>query len=93
MGGMEGKAMTEMQQAMKMMGGGFPTVILKYPTGRYGLAGCIPGELTRPQTHGTPQVPPARVSKVWDTEAEVIAALLAIGVTRFQLADCSWYQG
>jgi len=69
------------------------TAIQRYPTGRYGIVGSIPYDLTEPARHGTPQVPPLRVSKVWDTEQEVIDALLAIGIERFQLADCSWYQG
>ena len=34
---------------------------------------------------------PGRKSKAWDTEQEVIDALLAIGIIHFQLADCSWY--
>jgi hypothetical protein len=68
------------------------TAILRYPSGRYGLVGRLPLALTKPSTHGTPQVPPLRVSRVWDTENEVIRALLALGITRFQLADRSWYQ-
>jgi hypothetical protein len=83
--------LTEMGSALKMLSGGLPTVILQYPNGRFGIAGRIPGQLTRPQTHGTPQVPPTRCSMVWDTEQEVIDALVSVGVTRFQRADCSWY--
>lgn len=68
------------------------TAILRYPSGRFGIVGSVPGELTeiRPR-QGDPYSHTRRVSKVWDTEAEVVAALLAIGVTRFQMADCSWY--
>lgn len=84
--------MGEMARAMKMMSGGLPTAITKYPSGRYGLVGRIPGELTRPATSGTPQYPPLRVSMVWQTEQEVIDALVALGITKFQRADCSWYE-
>ena len=70
----------------------FSTAILRYPSGRYGLVGSIPYALTEPSTHGTPHIPPVRASLVWDTENEAIRALLALGITRFQLADCSWYQ-
>ena len=52
------------------------TAILRYPTGRYGLVGSVPVALN---------------SRVWETEHEAITALLAYGCTRFQLADCSWY--
>lgn len=65
------------------------TAILRYPSGRYGLCGAIPYELTKPYTSGYTT---GRTSMVWETEQEVIAALLAIGVTRFQRADCSWYE-
>jgi|TARA_R100000049_G_C1864073_1_gene26425 hypothetical protein len=68
------------------------TAILRYPTGKYGIVGSIPIELTEISTHGTPQHPPNRVSMVWETEREAIDALLAIGVDRFQLSDCSWYK-
>lgn len=63
------------------------TAINKYPSGRYGIVGSIPYELTDERGG----LFPGRKSKVWETEQEVIAALLAIGCTRFQLNDCSWY--
>lgn len=65
--------------------GRMATAILKYPTGRFGIVGSVPGELTEDRGRG-------RVSKVWDTEQEVIDALLSIGCTKFQRADCSWYE-
>jgi len=66
------------------------TAILKYPTGRFGIAGSVPYELTRP----TPKslTLGARSSIVWETEKEAIDALLNIGMTEFQLADCTWYK-
>jgi hypothetical protein len=36
-------------------------------------------------------VPEAVYDKRFDTEQETIEALVAIGFTRFQLNDCSWY--
>ncbi len=63
------------------------TAISRYPSGRYGIVGSVPIELTKPGR--TPVAP--RQSLAWDTEGEAIAALLAIGITRFQLADCTWY--
>jgi len=90
--------MNEMAQALKLLSKGLPTCIQKITEvcplqGKYHLVGRIPGELSQlvTQKH-TPQIPPLRESKVWDTEAEVIDALLAVGVTRFQRADYSWYE-
>ncbi len=78
--------MGELAYAMKMLGN-LPTVIQKYPSGRYGVVGSMPIELTEERGG----MFPGRKSKVWDTEQEVIDALLAIGYEKFQLADCSWY--
>jgi hypothetical protein len=64
---------------------------MQFPSGKYGIVGRVPVALTHESRHGTPQMPPNRVTKTWDTEQEVIDALLAEGITRFQLADCSWY--
>jgi len=72
--------------------GHLSTAIHRYPTGKYGIVGSIPIELTKISTNGTPQIPPNRVSMVWEIEQEAIDALLAIGVDRFQLSDCSWYK-
>ena len=71
-----------------------PTNKLGYPIDgaveRFNLVGSVPESLTRVSTHGTPQHPPLMVSLVWDTEAEVIAALHDIGITHFQLSDKTW---
>ncbi len=66
------------------------TAILKYPSGRYGLAGSIPYELTKPELRSL--TPGARSSMVWESEQEAIDALLGIGCTKFQRADCTWYE-
>ncbi len=63
------------------------TAILRYPSGRFGIVGSIPYELTKPAK--APST--GRNSLAWDTEEEAIAALLALGITHFQRADCSWY--
>lgn len=76
-------------EASRLFSGRMSTAILKYPSGRFGLVGSIPGELTVPDDRS--YTPGARKSIAWDTEQAVIDALLGIGVTRFQLSDCSWY--
>lgn len=63
------------------------TAILRYPSGRFGLVGSVPAALTKERGG----LYPGRDSMVWETEQQVIDALLAIGITRFQRADCSWY--
>lgn len=68
--------------------GNLPTAITKYPTGKYGIVGSIPLQLTRERVSAFQKI---RVSMVWETEQEVIEALLKVGIQRFQLADCSWY--
>ena len=65
------------------------TAIMQYPSGKFGLCGSMPIELTVEKVNNIGQT--FRDSQVWQTEQEVIEALLAIGVTRFQLSDCSWY--
>ena len=80
--------MGEIREALRLLNGRFSTAILRYPSGRYGIVGSVPFELT--EIRGKPI--PSRQSKVWNTESEVINALLEIGITKFQLADCSWYQ-
>jgi len=75
-----------------LFAGGLPTVILPNPNGTYQIAGRIPADLTVPvTTPHTPQIPPLRRSIRWATEQEAIDALLALGITHFQRADCSWY--
>ena len=81
--------MNELAQTLKMLRRGLPTVILKHPTGNYGLAGGIPIELTTESK--TALIPGLRVSMVWKTEQEVIDALVALGKTHFQTSDCAWY--
>ena len=66
------------------------TAIQKYPTGKYGIVGSIPFELTRTRRSGYSTI---RVSNVYGTEQEVIDALLSVGYTKFQLSDCTWYEG
>lgn len=80
--------MSELAVAMEMMSK-MSTAILKYPSGKYGLVGSVPIELTEERISGYSKV---NVSKVWNTEQEAIEALLAIGITRFQLPDCSWHK-
>ena len=79
--------MSEMSRFLQAHSAGYSTAILRYPSGRFGIVGSIPVALTRERGgmfHG-------RDSMVWATEQEVIDALLSIGVTRFQRADCSWF--
>lgn len=63
----------------------YSTAILRYPNGRHGIAGTVPLALAYENDKGEWH------TRTWDTEAEVKAALIAIGVPFFQLADCSWY--
>lgn len=72
-----------------MFTGRMSTAIQRYPSGRYGIVGSIPGELTEldPKAFS----PGQRKCRVWNTEQEVIDALLSLGITHFQMADCSWY--
>ena len=79
-----------LQVASELLTAKLPTVILPNPNGTYSLAGSIPLELTKQirNPYGRD-----RVSQVWQTEQEVIDALLGVGITRFQLSDCSWYKG
>jgi len=81
--------MSEWTDAINLLDAELSTAISRYPTGRFGLVGSIPAKLTKMRKG---HFGPTRVSMSWDTEQEVIDALLAIGVTRFQLADCSWYK-
>lgn len=69
--------------------GSFSTAILKYPSGRFGIVGSIPYDLTEPAKNSL--TPGLRKSKVWETEQDVIDALLSIGITHFQKSDCSWF--
>ena len=53
----------------------YATCIIRFPTGRFGLVGTVPYSM-----RGT-----------YDTEQDVIDGLLALGLNRFQLDNCSWY--
>ena len=55
----------------------FRTTIDEYPTGRYGICGGVPEKLCKENGQ----------SKVWNTEEEVHAALLAIEWDCWQMAD------
>lgn len=70
---------------MSSIFGRMSTAILQYPSGRFGIVGSVPMELTEDRGRG-------RQSMVWATEQEVIEALLGIGCAKFQRADCSWYE-
>ena len=78
---------SEMGDALALLSAKLPTAIVRYPSGRYGIAGSIPIELT--EEYGG--MFPGRSSKVWNTEREAMDALIALGCMRFQLADCSWH--
>jgi len=82
--------MSDYNEMIQLLSSKLPTCITEYPNGRYGLTGSIPIELT--MESDSPYSVGVRVSKVWDTEQEVIDALLEIGITKFQKADCTWYR-
>ena len=85
----------ELARTMRMLKGGLPTCITKCTVkgagweGRYYFVGSVPAELTI--SAPTMYNPEARQSFSYATEQEAIDALLAIGKTKFQLDDCSWY--
>lgn len=82
--------MGELAQAMRLLrAGNLSTAVSKYPSGRYGIVGSIPFELT---VEKRGKFGPVRNSMVWETEQEVVDALLNIGVVKFQMADCSWFE-
>ena len=81
--------MGELTDAMRILGTKKVLGILRYSTGKYGLVGSIPMELTKTRDGRFP----GRKSKVWESEQEAIGALLELGITKFQLADCTWYNG
>jgi len=80
--------MGEMARALKMMSN-LATCIIKNPAGTYSLVGSVPAALTKPYTSGFTQ---GRNSIIFKTEDEAIQALLDIGIERFQLSNCSWYE-
>ncbi len=54
----------------------------------YYLVGSMPIELTHEKMSGFSLI---HASNTWPTLQEAIGALLSIGITEFQLPDCSWY--
>ena len=88
--------MSEMAFALKLLHRGLPTCIQqikwKCPLqGKYGFVGAVPVALSVAKPSYSS--PDNRISNHYDTEQEAIDALLSIGITRFQLSDCSWYKG
>ncbi len=55
----------------------------------YFLVGSMPLELTHEKISSYGLI---HASNTWKTLPEAIDALLAIGITRFQLPNCSWYE-
>ena len=87
--------MSDYNDLVRLVNAKLSTVIQKYSmncklAGKYGIVGSIPIELTHTRRSGYSTI---RVSNVYDTEQEVIDALLSVGYTKFQLSDCSWYEG
>jgi len=68
-----------------MINAQYSTSILRCPieVERYTLVGSVPVALCDRD---------GQRPRIYDTEQEAINDLLAVGVDRFQLADCSWYQ-
>ena len=82
--------MGELAQAMSLLQGGkLSTAITKYPTGKYGIVGSVPVELTK-EVRGKFGI--TRSSLIWEAEQDVVDALLNIGIMKFQMADCSWFK-
>ncbi len=79
--------MSELAQAMRCIRQ-MSTVIVRYSSGHYGIAGSVPFALTE-ERRGRFYV--TRESKTFETEEDAINALLAIGVTHFQHADRTWH--
>ena len=79
--------MGELADAMGLLGARLSTAILECPSGRYTIAGSVPVSLCHRKGGAFPQW----VANVYQTEQEVIDAILGAGIDRFQLSDCSWY--
>jgi len=73
--------------ALRLIGGVRHPCIVK-GTNCYVLRGSVPYELTEPYQSGFTV---GRTSIRFDTEQEAVNALLALGITTFQMTDCSWY--
>ena len=80
--------MSDYNGMLKLLNTKMPTAILKYPTGKYGICGSIPIELTEERNSSYETI---RVSKIFNSEEDVIKALVSVGYETFQLSDCSWY--
>lgn len=85
---MRARVKTELGRFMANQGR-YSTAILKCSDNVFTIVGSVPVELTHEYTSGFTT---GRQANCYPSEQAVIDALLAIGYTRFQLADCSWYQ-
>lgn len=85
--GKGGQNMGELAGAMQLLNGRLSTAILECPSGRYTIVGSVPMSLCHHKGGAFPQW----VANVYQTEQEVIDAILGAGIDRFQLSDCSWY--
>lgn len=65
-----------------------PTAILKNPTGTFSIVGSVPYNLTKEYRSGFTT---GRKSVTFQSEQEVIDAILNEGIDKFQLSDCTWY--
>lgn len=84
--------MSELQTAMRLLGGNFPTALqqINYPVhkgqpnpahGKFIFVGSIPASCIDPETGR---------SMKYDTEQDAIDAAIAAGAVRIQGADCRW---
>ena len=69
--------------------GKLPTCIVKYGQ-TYSLVGSMPIELCEKKQNSIYQ--DYYASKTWDSLDAAIDAVKSVGITRFQLPDCSWYE-
>ena len=65
------------------------TAIIRHSTGKYSLVGSVPIELTHLNTKSL--TPDSHSPNIYDTEQQVIDALLALGIRHYQLSNCKWY--
>jgi len=73
----------------KVLRAALGTAILKNPKGTFSIVGKVPYELTEPAKNA--MTPGLRNSIIWTTEQEAVNALLAIGITDFQLSNYKLY--
>ena len=81
--------MSEYNEIVQFLNSNMPTAIIQYPTGKYGIVGKIPVELTEEYNSGFTM---GRKSKIFETEEEIINSLLDLGITKFQKSDCTWHK-